>query len=712
MQSNISNENNLKQLLTDELFEEYIQSLKSLFQNADSVQRIEQLLVILFQIELEYKVYKKEEYSKQYKDFLDTLKEIITYLLSQGIIPNKEYIHLYNLFANFTFLEDSNITNLLNFFKEDIKNLSADSEDKFTEIYIILLLEILNGNKRTALIEYIKNIVLTNIHIGQQGLHCQFIGMFSSVTDDFSIDVILDVFTYYLDSKIYFTLPLYEKKSLFAWGYELLINSNKFTKDIQTKQLYPQLKNIIDIHIKNNEVEELMYTEFFTMITQFTIYQENEQFEKFNTEITYRCGEVYKNFGQEQKLSQPKEYKNKKKKIAFLFERLVQHSPFKVVFSLLQQLQKNLNFTNQYEIEVYSINYFLPLYNVEEIEKSLTDIGIKVVYPVDTYLELDNYSSRIERAIKIHNTIIENKIDIMIACFNSYDILNFLFVNRTAQTQIYWSHGNHMYDIVNIDKRITSCGIDNNIKFNIQQIGAIIEDDNILDDEEQEILNNLRSELPENKFVLGSIGRLLKMDNDKYINMLEKIMKNNPQTIYIACGIGNIESVKNRFTDDEILSRVYFPGQINVKIYGYIIDLYLDTFPLQGGNSIREFSSKGKVVIRKSMEEMNIFYNLDSWNKYFDYSTPTKKYFYDLFIKELSCGEYETYSQQFIDEYYKKFKDYPIYDNFSDQYYNLTQLCINDKSFFNNITKVIKSFYIAQSHKEKEFIPKTFLNYL
>ena len=260
---------------------------------------------------------------------------------------------------------------------------------------------------------------------------------------------------FYLDTDRYFKLTLNEKKSLFAWGYEILINFNKFTKNLQTMKLYTKLKKIVNIHIENNEVEEVMYAEFFTMISQFTIYQTKENFENFNKEITYPCGEFYKDFTQNKDLLQIKPYNNQKKKIAFIFERLVEHSPFKVVFSLLKQLQKDKQFTDNYEIEVYSLNYFLPLYNLKEIEKSLKDINITIIYPINTYLELDNYNNRFQRAIQIRQTLIENQVDILIACFNSYDLLNFLFSTRTAPEQIFWSHNGGHYNVPQIDKRIS-----------------------------------------------------------------------------------------------------------------------------------------------------------------------------------------------------------------------------------------------------------------
>jgi len=604
----------LKKLILEKQHTQYIKLFYSSFQQASTTEDINNLLVLLFQLEIEYKIYKLSDSTHQYKSFLLLIKRIICELLSQGVIPHQEYLHLYNIFSHFDFDKDQNITNLLTYFKKDIKTISWDNENIFIENNIIFLLEILNGNKKEALIQYTRNILLTNIHLGQRGLHCQFINMFSSSTDDFTIDVVLKSINFYLDSKIYFHLTINKKKSLFAWGYELLINSTKFTKNLQTKSLYPQLKSIIDILIQKNEVEELMSIEFFTMISQMTIYQKHEESEKFNTEITYQCGEAYQKFSMQNNLIQAQKYNNEKKKIAFIFERLVAHSPFKVVFSLLKQLQKEKHFREHYELEVYSLNYFLPIVNTKEIEKSLTDIGVKVIYPVSTYLELDNYSHRIERALKIRNCMIQNKVDIVIACFNSYDILNFLFASRTAPIQIFWSHNDGHYDVPGIDKRISHFyQSQSKFDFEIFTMPADIERYNPKVNMAK--VKKIRESYPKECFVLGSIGRLIKIESDEYLETVAKIMEQNPNTIFLACGSGNQEKIKEKIKELNITDRFYFTGHIDAHIYAHIIDLYLDPFPLGGGEALMEYRGKGKPwvsLIKDTWLEENLNINFEN----------------------------------------------------------------------------------------------------
>ena len=588
----------LEELISKKKYTQYVELLQTSFQQASTTQDVDNLLVLLFKIELEHKIYTLQFLSNQYKTFLLFVKKVICELLSQGVIPHKEYLHLYNIFSHFDFNEDNNIVTLLDFFKNDIKTLPWDSEDKLTENNIILLLEIMNGSKKEALLQYIKNILLTNIHVGQNGLHCQFINGFSTSTDHFTIDLLIEAMNYYLNSIVYNKLSLNEKKSLFAWGYELFLNNTKFTKNSKVTELYTPLKKLIQIHVEKDEIEELMYIEFFTMISQFTVYQQNEESEKFNQEITYPAGKAYEKFSIDNNLIQPKRYDNKKKKVAFIFERLVEHSPFKVVFSLLKELQRNTDFTDNYEIELYSLNYFLPLYNVQEIENSLTEIGIKVIYPSKTYLELDNYSNRLERALNIKEKIIRNQVDIMIACFNSYDILNFLFASRTANKQIYWSHGNDMYSVNNIDIYLTHMNttISHYKTFRVNSSMPIGNKEE--KEEGEKIKTSLLNKYGENTVILGTIGRLLKIDQDDYINIISTVLKLNPNTVYIACGSGNTLNLEKKIKEYNIdPSRFIFAGQINPNVYGWVLDIWADTFPLRQGLSTGEFLAKRKAFV-------------------------------------------------------------------------------------------------------------------
>jgi hypothetical protein len=81
-------------------------------------------------------------------------------------------------------------------------------------------------------------------------------------------------------------------------------------------------------------------------------------------------------------------------------------------------------------------------------------------------------------------------------------------------------------------------------------------------------------------------------------------LEENPKSIYLACGTGNEESIKQKLVKYNIpKERFLFEGFVNAHVYGYIIDVYLNTFPEPSGESANEFLKKGEDKFIVSMEE-------------------------------------------------------------------------------------------------------------
>lgn len=99
--------------------------------------------------------------------------------------------------------------------------------------------------------------------------------------------------------------------------------------------------------------------------------------------------------------------------------------------------------------------------------------------------------------------------------------------------------------------------------------------------------------------------------------MLE-ILQQAPKTIYL-CGIGDqkiiLEKLKTLCLDlhlpSDLLNRFQFIGYVNAHLYGHVIDLFLDTFPMHQGESKSEFMGKNKLVLTLSestpQERINAF---------------------------------------------------------------------------------------------------------
>jgi hypothetical protein len=83
-------------------------------------------------------------------------------------------------------------------------------------------------------------------------------------------------------------------------------------------------------------------------------------------------------------------------------------------------------------------------------------------------------------------------------------------------------------------------------------------------------------------------------------------MKQNPNTIYLACGDGHKENVEKLMLKYNIdLKRVVFTGQVNPHMYGWVIDVWPDSFPLGNGQSKDEFIAKKRPVIFHSKRNIS-----------------------------------------------------------------------------------------------------------
>ena len=87
-------------------------------------------------------------------------------------------------------------------------------------------------------------------------------------------------------------------------------------------------------------------------------------------------------------------------------------------------------------------------------------------------------------------------------------------------------------------------------------------------------------------------------------------MESVPNTVYLACGSGNIASIQEKATKLGIADRIFFEGFVDTKLYSFILDIFLDTFPQIQGESAREAHMWGAIpLIRKWVDGSQIAIN-------------------------------------------------------------------------------------------------------
>lgn len=280
-----------------------------------------------------------------------------------------------------------------------------------------------------------------------------------------------------------------------------------------------------------------------------------------------------------------------KKKIAFVYERLVGNSIVKLLISLLTYLSKE-----NYELYLYDMAVIEKAVSMPEYIEAVKETGTKYVnnHELINDADLGHYYSHFNKCMKLREKMVSDGIDIMIFTGNKAQSA-FLASTRTAPKQFFWDHGNHEYDTLNIDKRI--CHFDDGYRngFEVERFKLSLldkylnpETDGIMEQAEK-----IKASLPKHKVILGSIGRIMKL-SDEYIETVAEILRLNPEAIYLACGTGPVEDKRKKTQELGISDRFIFTGWVDPHVYGHVIDVYLNTFPLVGGESVNEFVSKGE----------------------------------------------------------------------------------------------------------------------
>jgi len=544
-----------------------------------------------------------------------------------------------------------------NYLKEHSHNFTYAIDE--LALNLSLLLQNRDTNMQTIQIAYIISILQKEQSFQEIELsYLNSIAKYRNFAEVFSFFYYIehifprDNFTEYINkfAKVLFTDDFYDLETLeqkervykFFYCNNILYSFAEDFKEMY-KIMYPIFLKAIE-----KELDELVMFIYYPLQYSWNgVSQTQKEHKEFNDEVELKLESFIKN-----KLIKKYEIKpntkkiepnQKKIKVAFIQERIINYSIEKVFYSLIKSLKEN----NKYEFIIYDLN-FMELLGSDQIEvEKLKKLGIKYVnlhqeYFNSTYV----FYPIVEKCLKIHQRIINDNIDILIGMHTRAEY-NFLFTTRTAPKQIYWSHGNYTYDIENIDLKIMHGSTNfekkqmeeyNYIGFNIQ----IDQECLSLNRNEIEILNQ-RNLYPKETIILGTIGRLIKIDNIEYLETIIEIMQKNKHSIYLACGSGDKKSIINKIKniDSRILDRFYFTGHINTDIYGYIIDIMPDTFPFNQGNSKVEAGIKGCAIVVKAKQDekrpidINLTKNIQKYYPNYEGKHMKTNLLYINFISEL-----------------------------------------------------------------------------
>ena len=525
---------------------------------------------------------------------IEKLREEIINQVKSGVLPDKGLIELYNKVKDLDLKKredyDIQIKALNDYFSK------ASDEEKAIINNLLFILEFLNADKN-ALEKFLKRTL-------------QIYSLLKSEDFIFSVEFLIN---YPLTSDIIKKIAkdfiknafLYNKntrKTIFMNFLILLWNHKANYASKLWLDLFDDLVWLLNELKIRDLIDEYMFVHFLT----YHVYGNNihtlDEWRVFSNLVEKPSSEYYKEWGKRNKLKKCKSEMSKgKKKIAFLWDRLVLNSPYMVLYSLIKNLMSDEEFRKNYEIYLYSMSYTEKNPDEEKYYQALVDLGVNVFISQNYFLEESIFYSHLKKAILIREQIIKDEIDYLISGFG-YDIPNFIFSNRSAPKQIYWSHGNCTSEVENIDLRISH--FTQECKDKEWRVFSIpLAEEFLVGSEENkkkgEILKeSLLKTFGKDTVMLGVIGRLIKINNDEYIKTIVEIMKQNQNTIYLACGEGNreevIEKIKKHGGDEK---RFIFTGQVNPHQFGWVIDLYLAPFPLDAGQALDEYRRKIKPYV-------------------------------------------------------------------------------------------------------------------
>lgn len=486
-----------------------------------------------------------------------------------------------------------------------------------------LVWEVMNGNLKQGKLRWLQQLL--SLHVGKIRLSKDDIQVFQDVMSYLFPDI-RDVFKifiqHFVSQEDFLDKPVDEQKSHVLWLTSIIWNVYK--ADRRLSLFYEYFLGLFQKAMASQNDELVFFLHQALGSVWMVNAQSQHEYRRFNDEVekplSVYMGQFAARSGMIPVNKTP--VAGAVLKIGFVVDRIVFNSPFKVLYSLLKSIRELPPEKRGRDIQFY-------LYDFEHVETSVSDPSLvellkslDVVYQGfhDRHSNQGLFYSISQKLKELRAAVVRDDIDILIPDSCTVEG-NFLFSSRSAPVQLFWSHGDYCYDISGVDGRFTHGAMG--------QTHLVLEGQNFqcyyhaMDpefycphvDPQQVML--LRSKFPSGKIILGSISRNAKVDSESYLNAVFKIMNDNPDTIYLACGAGSYDRIRQKFIENGFTDRFFYDGYVDPHVYGHILDLFLDTFPCRNGESKTEFRAKGGICVFLVDEYFQD--NLDDLKKYYDW---------------------------------------------------------------------------------------------
>ena len=543
--------------------------------------------------------------SDHYLEFLALVREKIVGFIKQGKLIDNNYINLYFLFREANLQCDQETQNLIHLLEKTYLEYREDQKEKFIFAHLIFVLSFLNGDGKRGLLVFLsEHLYFDGVSYDSMNKNGEMLKSFL-ISQRIVFEEVSEILAYGLEKENFISRSLHQRHSAMVWMLRFFWHIDGFMNHNGWKtMIYPKLLDLFHFYLSdNNAIETVMHLHFLMSHLYMNSAQTQKEFHQFNDEVEIRGSEYYRQWGECAGLEKPKFANHKEKtKIALIKDRIVRNSPSNVELSLLRQLLNNEEFTKAYTITIYTLSIVEKSLDDQTLIKELRELGIVVKESATETLDYSStYQSHLFRALAVREDMQREGTDIMIAATNNFPEVSFLFSTRSSSKQIFWSHGNFEYDVQNIDRRITHCTVPEECftfsHFSVQRDYSQYKAQQVISEAE-----TIRSQYGKDTVILGSIGRLVKVDSLEYLESVAKLLQKNSNAVYLACGSGSTESIKRKVEALGIEDRFIFVGFVEAKIYANVLDIYLDTFPHHGGESVREAQMAGCCVVTLHIE--------------------------------------------------------------------------------------------------------------
>lgn len=405
------------------------------------------------------------------------------------------------------------------------------------------------------------------------------------------------------EKKAFFDDPDALRKNRFIWIFKVL---RQVFPELSFKPFKSEVFKLFRMSLKRDDREMATYF-YFPMTFMIQPYLDTQSdFLEFNEKVERPYTAKIQEWFPELETSFP-EKTSKRLHLGFVLDRIVGHSPFRVLYALLLGLQSRKDVP--FDIYLYDTDYI-------ELGGSFDTNLVKKVQTLNLhYRALTEHLTdgddgvqyaHLNSCLALRELVQQDEIDVLMMP-SSREHFSFLFATRTAPLQVFFSFGNYQYDVPGIDVRI-ALGWSGQKTRNLEGRPFYLLPSRMLPQElNPELTADQLTEMRQvkasfqGKKVIGTIGRLVKIDNDDFLTMIIQILTQQQNAVFLACGRGEIEPIQERLrkleNGPEIMDRFYFGGHVNPHVYGPVYDVFINTFPFTAGLSLLEVMAKGVPVV-------------------------------------------------------------------------------------------------------------------